>query len=452
MTARAGIFGLAALVVAGGIALAIFRCEGTPPSVEVPAEVVLGRETREVAIRVEDQGSGVRRIDVTLVHAGGEAPLPGFREPRFDTPFSFSQPPRHTFSVQIDPKALGLREGTARLRVAARDGSWRSRLRGNEAVQEVPVVVDLTPPRVALESGLTYVRQGGAGALVYGLSEAVERDGVAVGNSFFPGYALGLGSAGLRRVALFVLPADAPDSLAVEAVAIDRAGNRGAARAAVRVQARPPNPEVPIRLSTRFLQEKVVPLADREGLEASDPVAAFQAVNTELRARNEARVRELIAESAPRPLFRGAFEQLHNSKVTSLFAERRAYLVEGRRVSEAVHYGFDLASTAHVPITASHGGRVVFADWLGIYGNCVLIDHGLGIASLYGHLSSIEVSAGQDVEQGQVLGRSGETGLAGGDHLHFAILVGGVYADPIEWWDEKWVRERIAPRLDASSP
>ena len=70
--------------------------------------------------------------------------------------------------------------------------------------------------------------------------------------------------------------------------------------------------------------------------------------------------------------------------------------------------------------------------------------------SLYAHLSDIGVKVGQTVTKGEALGRSGETGLAGGDHLHFALLVHGVYTSPIEWWDDHWLKDRIAkPLVDA---
>ena len=103
--------------------------------------------------------------------------------------------------------------------------------------------------------------------------------------------------------------------------------------------------------------------------------------------QNEARIRELVAGGSPEKRWKGAFQQLDNSKVTSVFAERRSYFVDGTQVSEATHYGYDLAATANTPITASNSGRVLYAAPLGIYGNCVLIDHGMGITSLYGHLS-----------------------------------------------------------------
>ena len=108
-----------------------------------------------------------------------------------------------------------------------------------------------------------------------------------------------------------------------------------------------------------------------------------------------------------------------------------------------MHLGFDLAVTANVPILAAQRGTVLFSGYLGIYGNCVILDHGLGVQSLYGHLSTLEVSPGLLVEKGQELGRSGMTGLAGGDHLHFTMLVDGTPVNPLEWWDQKWMNDRI---------
>jgi murein DD-endopeptidase MepM/ murein hydrolase activator NlpD len=152
------------------------------------------------------------------------------------------------------------------------------------------------------------------------------------------------------------------------------------------------------------------------------------------------------------PQWNGAFAQLANSKVTSRFAEFRTYTVDGQTISTARHYGFDLASTSGAPITASNDGVVLFADSLGIYGNCVIVDHGLSLSSLYAHLSRIDATVGQSVKRNDQLGLSGATGLAGGDHLHFAILVGETYVDPMEWWDPRWVKSHVAVRMTPATP
>jgi murein DD-endopeptidase MepM/ murein hydrolase activator NlpD len=207
-----------------------------------------------------------------------------------------------------------------------------------------------------------------------------------------------------------------------------------------------------LTLSDDFIERVARPLAEAAGLASDDPAATFRAVNEDLRARNEATIRERLAGSDLERQWGGAFQQLPGSQVMSRFAEHRTYLYRGKPISTARHFGFDLASTARAPVTAAGAGRVVMAEDLGIYGNCVVVDHGIGLASLYGHLSQIDVAVGDDVEQGARLGLSGETGLAGGDHLHFAFLVGDIYVDPLEWWDPKWVRSHVEVRLERSGP
>ena len=304
------------------------------------------------------------------------------------------------------------------------------------------------PPRIAVETGQTYVERGGAGAVVYRVREETRRDGVVVGDAFFPGRPFP-GDA-KRRIVLFAIPRDVEKNPRIAVIAEDLAGNEGAAVWPVLLEERVFD-EVRIDLSPNFLEVKVRELAEAVGVSEETPLAAFQRINTEVRAKNEARIRELVAGSGDEPLFEGAFLQMRNSAVTSRFAEHRSYFVNGERVSQAIHYGYDLASTAGAPIEASNRGRVMFAGELGIYGDCVLLDHGLGLVSLYAPLEKIEVEGGEGGQKKRTLGRSGATGLAGGDHLHFAILVGDAYVDPTEWWDGKWVREQGRERIEGQA-
>jgi murein DD-endopeptidase MepM/ murein hydrolase activator NlpD len=139
--------------------------------------------------------------------------------------------------------------------------------------------------------------------------------------------------------------------------------------------------------------------------------------------------------------------QLGNSKVEAGFADHRTYIYKSKEVDQQVHLGFDLAVTTHVPVASANEGTVVNASWLGIYGNCVIIDHGLGVQSLYGHLQSFDVKVGDKVTRGQIIGRSDSTGLAGGDHVHFTMLVGGRMVNPVEWWDPHWIKDRVDRKL-----
>jgi murein DD-endopeptidase MepM/ murein hydrolase activator NlpD len=430
-------------VLAGGATALWFRAEGGAPVVSGPESVLVGKAGATLALGVTDDGSGLRDLEVVAVRGDAETSL-------LDESFpgnlvSGGVRAAHDVSLPLDAASLG-GAGAGVLRVTVRDWSWRGFFDGNQTVVELPISVDLDPPRVEVETGLSYVAQGGAGAVAYRIAEPVASDGVRVGEHFYRGFARPGGGEG-SRLALYAIAPDADPGVEPRVVATDAAGNESSAGWPVVVKARP-MPEGNVTLPARFLAE-VVPRLGGGGSDA----AAFHDVNTRLRAENEARIRELLAESPePAPLFDGQLHQLANSQVTSRFAERRTYFVEGAEVSHAVHYGYDLAATAATPITAAAAGRVVYGGELGIYGNCVLLDHGLGLASLYGHLSRIDVKAGDRVEQGAPLGLSGSTGLAGGDHLHFAVLVGDTYVDPIEWWDAAWVDTHVTARLSPPSP
>jgi murein DD-endopeptidase MepM/ murein hydrolase activator NlpD len=447
VTARGWLGIVVVMLLMGGGGLAWVRAEGSAPEIRGPQSILLGAAERSVALELIDEGSGLRQVAVGLTHARGEAELFAERYPGswLWGGQTAAQPRR--VEVRLDPERLNLADGGAVLSVAVRDWSWRGAFRGNETRLELPVTIDLVPPQIAVESGLTYVRRGGSGAVVYTVSEATASDGVRVGETFFRGFPLG--GTVRRRVALFAVPADAPADPPTRVVAEDAAGNTSGARWPVVVQ-EAALPIVNVTLTQSFLETKVRALARAEKIRAPHLKDAFRTINTRLRGTNEAQIRALAAESSAERLWDGAFLQLRNSKVTSRFAERRSYFVDGQRISEATHYGFDLASTAAAPITAANAGRVRFASEIGIYGSCVLVDHGLGLTSLYGHLSRIDVAPGDEVEKGQQLGLSGATGLAGGDHLHFAILVGGTYVDPLEWWDARWVQTHVETRLRPS--
>jgi murein DD-endopeptidase MepM/ murein hydrolase activator NlpD len=441
VTARAFlVLVLVALAAAGG-GLTLLRCEGEPPVVEAREPLVVGRSPRALRLALSDGGTGLRDVRVSVVQGGARTAV---AEQAF--PGSFARAGSTgtaELEMMIDAKAAGLKEAEAQLEVVARDWSWRRFLGGNESVTTLPLAVDLKPPRVAIENGQTYLQRGGSGLAVYSLSEDTTRDGVDVAGHFHPGFPFpGSDPAARRRLAFFALPYDVAPSPAIRVVAEDAAGNVTQQGWATFFKERT-WPDEKLNLPPSFFQNKVAELAEARGIDTADLVAAFQKINSDGRAEDERRVREKLGEPAAEKLWDGAFEQLRNSQVTSHFAERRSYFKDGDRISQATHFGYDLAVTIAAPVTAANAGLVVAAEDLGIYGNCVLVDHGFGVVSLYGHLSRIDVNPGERVAKGQTLGLSGSTGLAGGDHLHFAMLVGDSYVDPVEWWDPKWIREKI---------
>jgi murein DD-endopeptidase MepM/ murein hydrolase activator NlpD len=283
--------------------------------------------------------------------------------------------------------------------------------------------------------------------------------GVRVGTLEYSGYpasGAGIGSADASlRVAFFALLPEQPLSAPISVFARDEAGNEATASFVDNVFEKPFR-KSRIELDDRFLQ-RVVPeilghspelkLGPAESGSADDLLGRFLRINGDLRRLNAERIAELTGPTSPSLLWDGPFLQLGNSQVEAGFADQRTYIYRGKDVDRQVHLGFDLAVTSAVNVVAANAGKAVHASWLGIYGNCVVIDHGMGVASLYGHLSWIDVKVGDSVIKGQRIGKSGMTGLAGGDHLHFTMLVHGRPVNPVEWWDSHWIQDRIGRKL-----
>jgi len=313
------------------------------------------------------------------------------------------------------------------------------------------ITVRLEPPRVGVVSTHHFLNLGGSEFVVLRATPPDVSAGITVaGVSFpaFPGASVGLSDPALK-VAFFALPFDQDATTPVTAFARDEAGNEATAN--VERQAFPKvfqRSRIPI--DTNFLSRVVPAIASNTpalGVKTDDLLAAFLTINHDLRQQNNATIAALAAKTAPEMLWKEAFAQLGNTQVESRFADHRTYMFEGKEVDQQTHLGFDLASTQQAPVTASNKGVVVHAAYLGIYGNCVIVDHGLGVQSLYAHLSTIDVKEGDTVEKGQTPGRSGTTGLAGGDHLHFTMLVGGVQVNPVEFWDGHWMEDRVFRKI-----
>jgi murein DD-endopeptidase MepM/ murein hydrolase activator NlpD len=266
-----------------------------------------------------------------------------------------------------------------------------------------------------------------------------------VGDFFFPGYLQESGN----YACFFALPYHmSPKQFAPELIAEDRAGNQR--RTDFYHHANPRNfPSGKINLDERFLK-MLQPRFEAFFPEAATPLELFLKVNGELRKENVRALRDFGKQTASGPLWQGVFLRQPNAAHLGGFAAARSYFYEGKKVDEQTHMGVDLASIAQAPIPAANAGKVVHADDLGIYGKCVIIDHGMGLQSLYGHLSRIDVEKGETVAKGQTIGNSGATGLAGGDHLHFEIILSGLSVNPVEWWDPAWLKNNVGDKLSLS--
>jgi len=413
------------------------RFEAEPPKITVsPDSEMLGAAPLEIA--VADTGTGLKSVTATLVQGGTEHSLAAEQ---------FAQPAGEKKIAVALAKVPGVKEGPAVLRVVARDAALFS---GNEAVLQKEITIDVTPPTVELIADDRYVNFGGVGAIVYKVSADTAKSGVKIGEHYFAGFAGQVKDHPDHLLAFFAHPYDTPADARPTLVVTDKAGNARELRLAYELK------DVRYRKSTlpvsdAFLQNKVAPLLADAAARQGAAKDVFVAVNRALRKENEDRIAAITGQATPSMLWKDAFVQLSNSKVEANFADERTYTYNGEKIDTAYHLGYDLSVTKNYPVEASNSGTVAFAGDLGIYGNTVILDHGLGLFSLYGHLSSVDVKAGDTVAKRQVLGKTGETGLAGGDHLHFGIYLAGVAVLPVEWWDQKWIDDNITPKLQGRS-
>jgi murein DD-endopeptidase MepM/ murein hydrolase activator NlpD len=385
---------------------------------------------------------GENRIPVFTLAEGGSTAITSAGENRFQ--FTDSIGKRH------HPELV---EGPAAIEVTAGQPTFFE-LQQTRTTITRPLTVRLTPPSVAVLSTHHYINHGGSEMVVYRATPASVPSGVRVGDREFRGFpasGAGLTSADSSlRVAFFALSYDQDVNTPISVFARDDAGNQATAALEHRVfpkSFRRSRIEVDDAFLGRVVPSILQNSPDFKVENPGDLLASYLRINRDLRRKNDSLIASLALESGARVLWSGPFKQLVNSAVEGGFADRRTYLYKGDSIDFQTHLGFDLASTSAAPVLAANSGVVVHAGYLGIYGNCVILDHGMGLQSLYAHLSSIGVQRGDSVQMNQELGRSGTTGLAGGDHLHFTMLLGGRAVTPIDWWSTQWVADRITRKL-----
>jgi len=451
------------LIVAAGAIFALSSRESLPiVRIEQPDRTI--GQTGALRVVAEAPNARFTALTVALEQGGKSIPLFSLDAPDHakTAETSPAAPDRLTITRPLGKRSVPeLRSGTARLVVSATRPSFLN-LRTLTATASRDIQIRLEPPTIAVISTHHYVNLGGSEMVAYRAMPPDVRSGVRVGDIEYPGFpASGAGVAGAdpaARVAFFGLLYNQDLHTPIVAFARDDAGNEATARFIDNVFPKPQK-HSRIELDDRFVGRVVPEILDHSPelklpppSPGGDLITPFLAINGDLRRINAGEVAALAKKTAEKKLWDGPFVQLGNSKVEAAFADHRTYIYKGKEVDQQVHLGFDLAVTSRVAIVAANAGTVVNASWLGIYGNCVVIDHGMGVQSLYGHLSSFDVKVGDSVTRGQTIGRSGMTGLAGGDHLHFTMLVNGQMVNPVEWWDPHWIEDRVRRKLGEIGP
>ena len=428
---RKAILVVIAIVVLAPIVYVLAR--SATPVVDLTSPVTSLGQATPIAVHVHDP-RGVSKLSAIVEQNGTQYAAWQSSQPSSaaDSTFSF------TAGVKTTPQ---LRDGKAKLIVEATSNDLLQKTGRLE--RDVTVVPQ--PPTISVDSDQHYLYLGMADLATFNVSGGWTEAGVRVGDQTYRAWPMPGGKAGF--FSLYAFAWNMPLGTIPLAYASNGAGNDVTSPLVVQF----PKKEQPkytvhdLQVSDAFMQ-KVVGELDPSG--SGDPVARFVEINSEMRRANNKTLSDLRFKTADRFLWSQPFTRQSHSQAESTFADLRNYIYQGKKIDQQVHLGYDLAVTQHVGVEASNDGRVVYAAPLGIYGNCIVVDHGYGLQTIYGHLSHIAVHEGDMVKRGQVMGQSGMTGMAGGDHIHFAMQLDGVQIDPKEWWDSHWIQDHIAKRVE----
>ncbi len=446
MSGRALIAVIFLLLALALVVVVVWRMEGKAPTVESDlAEPTIGKTPRPITVDIHERGRGLKFVQAYLSQAGKDVLLD---EIRFEGSvlLAGSGVETHRLNLVLDPAKHELADGEAFLRIQAGDFSWRNWWNGNRTVVEIPLTVDSKPPSITTLSRFHYVNQGGSGLVVYRLDEPCPRHGVLVGEHFFPGHPRSADEP-LTMLAFFAVGYDQKPDTAIRALAVDRAGNESRTGFSYRIRPKRFKKDV-LNISDRFITQKMRPLLETAGEVPNDPKEIFLAVNRDMRQQNAETLAALADRATTTMAWEGVFMRLPKAANRAQFADHRVYKYRGAVIDRQVHLGADLASLQQAPVPAANHGQVVFAGNVGIYGNTVVIEHGFGLFSLYSHLSSMQVNADDRVAKGDIIGRTGVSGLAVGDHLHFGMMVHDTLVNPIEWWDPHWIKDNVTAKLN----
>jgi hypothetical protein len=336
------------------------------------------------------------------------------------------------------------------VRVTAINDSWGRFFHGGRSELDLDLPVRFAPPTIEVQTTQHYINQGGCDMAVFKVSAGTTESGVQVGDNFFPSFPM-KESDPQTRLCIFAYPYNVDPSTMPHIVARDDVGNETLSSFNHKVFPKKFHSDT-LDLDKiqggKFLENVVPPIMSQtpELRDQGSLIKNFLMINGTIRQEDAQKLVAISQRTATKFLWKGPFVRLPG-KTEASFADYRTYIYDGQPVDHQTHLGFDLAGSEHMPVRAANDGVVVFAGYLGIYGNAVVIDHGCGIQSLYGHMSSITVKEGDQVKREQDIGRTGQTGLAGGDHLHFTMLLDGIAVNPVEWWDPHWIHDRIDAKM-----
>jgi murein DD-endopeptidase MepM/ murein hydrolase activator NlpD len=425
---------LAVILALALVILGWFWFSGKKPELKLAAPVTVIGSATPVSVTVND-AAGLKRFTATVTQNGQSQTV--FED------LTKSKQVSRTFNFPVGKQSAAfLKEGPAHVSIAAASNDFR----GASAALEQDVQVVLRPPTIVADGSQHYINQGGAELVVLDVGGNWNQAGVRVAEYTSLSFPMpGQPDTSTHRFSLFAYPWNVAPTTIPLAFVRNSAGTDVTTTFWTKIFPKKfRSTDIPV--SDQNLQ-KVVGELDPEG--TGSIVDRFVKLNNDMRKANTETIYNLRTNTVNKMLWTGAFVPLKGAR-ESFFADRRSYFYQGKKIDEQVHLGYDLAQRANTVVRAANAGRVIYAERLGIYGNCIILDHGYSLESLYGHLSRIDVKVGDMVTKEQNIGATGATGMAFGDHLHFSMLVDGYQIDPKEWWDEHWIHDRILSKIGAS--
>ena len=356
-----------------------------------------------------------------------------------------------TFEIKPFKATDGFKATNAILRVKAKDSSSWNFFDGNEAIKDTNLIIDRRSPQASVISNSYMIKQGGSGILIVEINDENLKDYYITFNDeevfeLFPFQKKGF------YISIITWPIDIKEFKKVNLVAVDMANNKTVTK--VPFYIKPFKEKVDdIKISEDFVNNISKQVLQNSDMNVpSDIVEAFVKTSKELREKNVKTIRDVskknLANSALIPFDVKTFVRMSNAATFAQYGERRHYFYNEHKIDEAWHLGMDWASSKRADIIVTNPGKVIYKDYLGIYGDTVIIDHGLGLGSLYAHTSSINVEVGNDVKTGDKIGNTGATGAVFGDHLHFGMLVQGIEVNPNEWLDNEWIKVNLTKTIN----
>jgi murein DD-endopeptidase MepM/ murein hydrolase activator NlpD len=387
-------------------------------------------------IKIDDV-SGIKAYSVTLRSSSGESVLKNehFMTPQGDIKVSI-EPPRSAYAIK---------DKEIEIVITATDASKWNFLNGNSITKVFKLVIDKRRPKISIISNSYKIKRGGAALVIFRIRDD-NLDDFYIQTNFGkkfkaqPFYKEGY------YISLLAWPIKS-SSFRATVVAQDFAGNTS--KSYIPLYLKQKNYRISkIKLSDRFLKGKIADLAEEfvetQGVDGS--LEQFKIINEDVRAKNEKLIHEITSKVPDEMISDFKINKMYplkNAQVVATFGDHRKYYYDGQYISESYHMGLDLASNKEARIIPQNGGKVVFADFNGLYGNMPIISHGLGLYTLYGHCSTLRVNADDEIGAKEYIANTGKSGYAMGDHLHFGVLIQGIEVRPAEWMDKQWMKLNI---------